>query len=123
MKDYCDLFALAVEKRDLAAYRRSAAVYGRVMREHGALLYRELAPDDVARHGAPFLRLLRLRPGQTAVYAFVLFRSRAARDRVTAAAHRDPRLKRLMAARPLFDPKRFVYAGFRSFAGFGRSRR
>jgi uncharacterized protein YbaA (DUF1428 family) len=44
---YVDGYVLAVPKKNLPAYCRSARTAGRVWREHGALEFRECAGDDL----------------------------------------------------------------------------
>jgi uncharacterized protein YbaA (DUF1428 family) len=109
---YVDGFVLPVPKRNLPAYRRMSRKAGRIWREHGALEYRECAGEDLAvKFGVPFPKTLKLKAGETVVFAWVVFKSRAHRDRVNGKVMEDPRLARL-AVKPLFDVKRMLYGGF-----------
>jgi uncharacterized protein YbaA (DUF1428 family) len=111
---YVDGFVLPVPKKNLAAYRRMARKAGEVWMEHGALEYVECVGEDLAVKGCVrFTRLVRLARGETVVFTWIRYRSRAHRDRVNARAMKDPRLAKMMdpAALP-FDPKRLVYGGF-----------
>jgi uncharacterized protein YbaA (DUF1428 family) len=111
---YVDGFVLAVPKKNLDAYRRMASKAGKVWREHGALEYRECAGDDLEVKGlVPFPKMLKPKPGETIVFAWVVFKSKADRNRVNAAVMHDPRLTN-MAKDPPFDVKRMVYGGFKT---------
>ena len=112
---YIDGFVLAVPKKNLAAYRRMSVAAGKVWRDHGALEYRECAGDDLdsIKWGMPFPRLLKLKRGETAVFSWIVFKSRADRDRVNAKVMHDSRLAKMMdPKKPPFDMKRMVYGGF-----------
>jgi len=111
---YVDGFLLAVPKRKLDAYRRVAQKAGKVWREYGALEYRECAGDDLkVKFGRPFTRLIRLRPGETVVFSWIVYKSKGQRDRINAKVMKDPRLANMDPATMPFDMKRMVYGGFR----------
>jgi uncharacterized protein YbaA (DUF1428 family) len=113
---YVDGFVLAVPRRKLAAYRRISRAAGKVWREHGALEYRECVGDDLkTKMGVPFPRLARVKPGEAVVFSWILYKSRAARDRVNAKIMKDPRITKAMAQAMPFDMKRMAYGGFRVF--------
>jgi len=112
---YVDGYILPVPKKNLQAYRRMAQKAGKIWRDHGALDYKECAGDDMkVKWGAPFPRTMKLKPTETVVFAYVVFKSRAHRDRVNAKVMKDPRLAASMenSAMP-FDSKRMVYGGFK----------
>ena len=111
MAKYVDGFVLPVPKRNLSAYRRLAAKAGKIWREHGALDYKECVGDDLnIKMGMPFPRGIRSKPGETIVFAYIVYKSRAHRDRVNAKVMRDSRLK--MPKSMPFDVKRMLYGGF-----------
>jgi uncharacterized protein YbaA (DUF1428 family) len=112
---YVDGYVLPVPKKNLETYRRMARKAGKVWREHGALEYRECVGDHLdVKFGATFLRTVRLKPGETVIFAWVVFRSRAHRDRVNARVMKDPRLADSMDPKSMpFDPKRMAYGGFK----------
>jgi uncharacterized protein YbaA (DUF1428 family) len=110
---YVDGFVLAVPKRKLAAYRRLSRSAGKVWRQHGALEYRECVGDDLrVKMGVPFPRLAKVRPGETVVFSWIMYKSRAARDRVNAKVMKDPRITKTMNQPMPFDVKRMAYGGF-----------
>ena len=111
---YVDGFVLAVPKRKLAAYRRLARSAGKVWRKHGALKFRECAGDDLnVKMGVPFPRLAKVKPGETVVFSWIVFKSRADRDRVNAKVMKDPRITKTMNQPMPFDAKRMAYGGFK----------
>jgi len=111
---YVDGFLLAVPKRNLQTYRRIAQRAGRVWRQHGALEYRECAGDDLkVKFGVSFARAARLKAGETAVFSWIVYKSRAHRDRVNAKVMKDPRMQTMMNDPMPFDMKRMSYGGFR----------
>jgi uncharacterized protein YbaA (DUF1428 family) len=114
MAKYVDGFLLPVPKKNLAAYRRMARLAGKVWREHGALDYKECAGDDMnVQCGLPFPRQMKLKPGELAVFSWIVFKSRRDRDRVNAAVMKDPRLAKMDPKAMPFDVKRMVYGGFK----------
>lgn len=115
MAKYVDGYVLPVPKKNLKAYRRIAQKAGKIWREHGALEYRECAGDDLNVKGlVPFPRQVKLKPGETVVFAWVVFKSRAHRDRVNAKVMKDPRLADMCVDAMPFDVKRMAYGGFKT---------
>jgi uncharacterized protein YbaA (DUF1428 family) len=116
MMTYVDGFLIPVPKKNLAAYRKQATLAGKVWREHGALDYRECAGDDLAAmFGLPFPKLMKLKKGETPVFSWIEYRSRAHRDRVNAKVMKDPRLVPMMDPKKMpFDAKRMSYGGFKT---------
>jgi uncharacterized protein YbaA (DUF1428 family) len=113
---YVDGFVLAVPRKNLTAYRRLSRIAGKVWREHGALEYRECVGDDLKAKGVvPFPRLAKVKPGETVVFSWILYKSRADRDRVNARVMKDPRIVKSMKPPMPFDVKRMSYGGFRVF--------
>jgi uncharacterized protein YbaA (DUF1428 family) len=113
MARYVDGFVLPVPKKSVAAYRRIAQRAGRIWREHGALEYRECVGEDLKVKGmTPFPRLARARAGETVVFAWIVYRSRAHRDRVNAKVMKDPRIAKMGPDAMPFDAKRMAYGGF-----------
>lgn len=113
---YVDGYVLPVPKKNIDAYRRMAQKAGKIWREHGALDYKECVGDDLnVKWGVPFPRPIKAKPGETVVFAWILFKSRAHCDRVNAKVMKDPRLANSMDAKSMpFDCKRMVYGGFKT---------
>jgi uncharacterized protein YbaA (DUF1428 family) len=113
---YVDGFVLPVPKRNLQTYKRIAQKAGKVWREHGALEYRECVGDDLNVKGVKtFPRQIKPKPGETVLFSWIVFKSRAHRDRVNAKVMKDPRLNKMMDPKSMpFDMKRMVYGGFKT---------
>ena len=112
---YVDGFVIPIRRKNLPAYRRMARLAGKVWREHGAVEFRECVGEDLKVKGAvPFTRLARLKPGETVLFSWIVYRSRRHRDRVNAKVMRDPRLAKMMsgASAVPFDTRRMSYGGF-----------
>ena len=111
---YVDGFLLTVPARKVALYRRISAKAGKVWREHGALEYRECVGDDVnVKWGLPFPKRTKAKKGEVVVFSWIVYKSRAHRDRVNAAVMKDPRLAAMMDPKNMpFDCKRMCYGGF-----------
>ena len=112
---YVDGFLLPVPKKNLKLYRRIAQQAGKIWRQHGALEFRECVGDDLKlRMGMPFSRTVRLKPSETVVFSWIVFKSRTHRDRVNAKVMKDPRMAKMMEKGPMpFDEKRMAYGGFK----------
>lgn len=114
---YVDGFVLAVPKKNLKAYARMAEAAGKIWIEHGALQFRECVGDDLdvkAGCGVSFKKLVKPKPGETVLFSFIVFKSRAHRDRVNAKVMKDPRLGQMMEGKDMpFDVKRMAYGGFK----------
>ncbi len=117
---YVDGYVLPVLKKNLRAYVRMAQKAGKIWREHGALQYRECAGDDLrVKKVVPFGRTVRLKRGETVVFSWIVFKSRAHRDRVNAKVMKDPRLAEMMDTKAMpFDFKRMVYGGFKVIVAY-----
>ncbi len=111
---YVDGYVLPIPRSKLQAYRRLAQKAGRLWRKHGALEYRECAGDDLKiKMGIPFPRLTKLKRGETAIFAWIGFRSRAHRNRVNGKVMKDPLVTGMNTKSMPFDPKRMTYGGFK----------
>lgn len=113
---YIDGFVLPLPKKNLAAYRSMSRKAGKIWREYGALGYHECLGDDLDKMGGLFPRMTKVKPGETVVFSWILFKSRAHRDKVNAKVMKDPRLDGMADAKSMpFDMKRMAYGGFKPF--------
>jgi uncharacterized protein YbaA (DUF1428 family) len=112
---YVDGFVIPVPVKNLPAYKRMARLAGKVWREHGALEYKECIADDVkVGKLTSFPRSVKRKPGETVVFSWIVYKSRAHRDRVNAKVMKDPRIAPMMDAKTMpFDGKRLIYGGFK----------
>ncbi len=116
---YVDGFVVPVPKNKLNAYRRMARKGGKIWREHGALEFRECVADDVKwGKRTSFPRSVKLKPGETVMFSWIVYKSRSHRDRVNAKVMKDKRLASMMDPKAMpFDAKRMIYGGFKVMVG------
>jgi uncharacterized protein YbaA (DUF1428 family) len=112
---YVDGFVLPVPKKNFAKYRKMARLGRKVWMDHGALDYKECIADDVKRgKRTSFPRSVKLKPGETVWFSFIVYRNRKHRDRVNARAMKDQRLASMMDPKKMpFDARRFFWGGFK----------
>jgi uncharacterized protein YbaA (DUF1428 family) len=113
--NYVDGFVIPVPKKNLPAYRRMAQKAGKIWREHGALEFRECVADDVKPGKVTsFPQSVKLKASETVVFSWIVYKSRAQRDRVNAKVMKDPRLAKMMNPKSMpFDGKRMFWGGFK----------
>jgi uncharacterized protein YbaA (DUF1428 family) len=113
MARYVDGFVLPVPKNKIEDYRRLAELAGTIWREHGALDYKECIAEDVkpGEHTS-FPQSVKLEPEETVVFAWIVYESRAERDRINALVMADPRLAGMSHDNMPFDGKRMIFGGF-----------
>ena len=113
---YVDGFLVPVPKKKLADYRRMAAKAGKIWREHGALEFRECIADDVTwGKRTSFPRSVKQKNGETVFFSYIVYKSRADRDRINAKVMKDKRLAKMMDPKAMpFDAKRMIYGGFKT---------
>jgi uncharacterized protein YbaA (DUF1428 family) len=115
MAQYVDGYVLPVPKKKIAAYRKMAQKAGKIWREHGALEVLESVADDVKPGKVTsFPQSVKLKPGETVVFSYIVFKSRKDRDRVNAKVMKDKRLASMMDPKDMpFDGKRMFWGGFK----------
>ncbi len=111
---YVDGYVLPVPKKRLKTYRRLAQMMGKIWREHGALQVVEAVAEDISpKCGLPFPKLVKPKPGETIVFSWIVFKSRAHRDRVNAKVMKDGRCTDMAKDTPMpFEVERMAYGGF-----------
>lgn len=111
---YVDGFVLPLPKKNVAAYRKMSSAAGKVWMELGALEYRECTGDDLkVKFGVSFTRAIKSKTGETVVFSWIVYKSKAHRDRVNKLVMKDPRIAKMVKDMPLFDLKRMLYGGFK----------
>ena len=112
---YVDGFVVPVPKKNLKAYRSMAKKAGKVWRDHGAIEFRECVADDVkVGKWTSFPRSVKLKRGETVMFSYIVYKSRADRDRVLGKVMKDKRLAKMMNPKAMpFDAKRMIYGGFK----------
>ena len=115
MARYVDGFVIPIPKKNVKAYLRMAKMGAKLWKEHGALAYAECVAEDLAvPWGMGFKKMAKLKAGETVVFSFIVYKSRAHRDKVNAAAMKDPRMSdaEMTQKKMPFDLKRFATGGF-----------
>jgi len=116
-----DGFVVPVPKKRIAAYRALARKSAKIWTEHGALDYVECIADDVKPGKlTSFPQSVKLKRDEIVVFAWIVYESRAARDRVNAAVMKDPRMANMDPKTMPFDAKRMFWGGFKTFVAAGR---
>jgi uncharacterized protein YbaA (DUF1428 family) len=116
MARYVDGYVLPVPKKNLQIYREIERKAGKLWREHGALEYVVCVADDVKPgKSTSFPQSVKLKPGETVVFGWIVYKSRAQRDRVNAKVMKDSRLHKMIPPRGMpFDGKRMFWGGFKA---------
>ncbi|MCY1023885.1 DUF1428 domain-containing protein [Pyxidicoccus sp. MSG2] len=114
---YVDGFVVPVPIKNIAAYRTMSRKAGKLWREHGALAYFECVGDDVKPGKlTSFPQSVKLKAGETVVFSWIVYKSRAERNRINKKVMADPRLTKMMDPKAMpFDSKRMIYGGFKVF--------
>lgn len=115
MAKYVDGFAIALPRKNVGAYKRLATRCRKLWMKYGALQYFECLGDDLKAYpgcGPGFPKGMRLKPGQTVAFAFIIYKSKAHRDAVNARVMKDPTMAKAPAPMP-FDMERFLFGGFK----------
>jgi uncharacterized protein YbaA (DUF1428 family) len=114
MAHYVDGYVVPVPRKKIAAYRRMAQKAGKIWREHGALQFVETVADDVKPGKiTSFPQSVKLKPGETVVLSYIVYKSRRDRDRVNAKVMKDKRLASMDPKDMPFDAKRMFWGGFK----------
>jgi len=113
---YVDGFIVPVPKKKLDSYRKLATLASKIWREHGALEYVECIADDVKPgKWTSFPQSVKLKADETVVFAWIVYKSRAQRDKVNAKVMKDPRFAGMNPKTLPFDGKRMIFGGFKPF--------
>jgi uncharacterized protein YbaA (DUF1428 family) len=107
---YVDGFVLPVPKKKVEAYRKLARKAGKVWKEHGAVSFHEYVADDVKMGKlTSFPRSVKLKPSETVVFSWIVYKSRKDRDRVNAKVMQDKRIAGMDMSSMPFDAKRMLW--------------
>jgi uncharacterized protein YbaA (DUF1428 family) len=123
---YVDGFLIPVPKAKMAQYRKFARLGAKLWKEHGALDYKECVADDLfstfpdekgnwTKVPSQFPRMAKVKRGETVIFAFIVFRSKAHRDRVNRKVMTDARMGAIDPKEMPVDMARMGYGGFRVF--------
>ena len=111
---YVDGFVIPVSKKNLKKYWAMAKMGKKLWLKHGALDYKECVGNDLNNTwGASFSKMVKQKPGETVVFAYIVFKSRTHRDSVNKKVFKAMGDTGGSKEIP-FDMKRMVYGGFKS---------
>ena len=112
---YVDGFVVPVPKKNLKAYIAMSKKAAKVWKDYGALDYKECVADDVAVGKTTSVpRSVKMKKNETVVFAYIVYKSRAARDKCMAKVMKDPRIAKMMSKKDMpFDAKRMIFGGFK----------
>ena len=111
---YVDGYLVPLPKRSLRAYKRMATLGRKIWMKHGALDYKECAGDDLfPKWGESFAKMMKLKRGETVVFAYIVYKSRAHRNQVNKKVMKDMNAMGAPKDMP-FDMKRMLYGGFKT---------
>lgn len=114
MPKYVDGFVVPVPKKNVEKYRKVAKLAGKVWKEHGALEYIECVADDVKPgKTTSFPQSVKLKSGEVVFFSWIVYKSKASRDRINKKVMADPRIKNMGPEMMPFDGKRMIYGGFK----------
>lgn len=118
---YVDGFVLCVKKNMLAEYKKMAAMGGKIWMKYGALQYFECLGDDLnadmdGMKMPSFPKMAKAKEDEIVVFSFIVFKSRAHRDKVNAKVMADPLMNDpKQKDKPMpFDMKKMAYGGFKA---------
>ena len=108
---YVDGFVIPISNKKLKNYWPMARLGKKAWMKHGALDYKECVGDDLKNlWGTSFSKIMKLKPGETVVFAYIVYKSKAHRDQVNKRVMKELDCDKEMP----FDVKRMVYGGFKS---------
>src|SRR6185369_2476548 len=119
MSHYYDVIVIPVPRSQLDTYKRLSVEWGNAHLRHGALYYSDSISDD-AQPGkvTSFPQAVQLKDGEVIALAWVVYRSKEDRDRISKAVMEDPQLKESMDSSKMpFDGKRMFWGGFETIIG------
>ncbi len=116
---YFDFMVIPIPSTKLKAYRllvkKSAAAWKRA----GALAYVEAIADDVkVGKLTSFPQSVKAKAGETVGCAYIMFESKAHRNKVWKKMMADPFMKEFDGKAMPFDGKRMFFGGFKPFLQF-----
>jgi uncharacterized protein YbaA (DUF1428 family) len=118
---YIDGFVLVIPRDKLAAYKKMAADGGKIWKKHGALEYVEAVGDDMepdmgGMKALTFPKLTKVKDDEVPIFSFIIYESKAHRDRVNAKVMKEMHAQMENKEPPEmpFDLKRMAYGGFKA---------
>jgi uncharacterized protein YbaA (DUF1428 family) len=119
MAHYVDGFVIPIKRKNVKAYKKMATWGCRVWMKHGALNYYECVMDDFTKYGLGFKKMCKLKSGETAIFAFVVYKSKTHRNQVNKKVMKEMGQMNVPTEMP-FDIKRFAMAGCKTIVNSKR---
>jgi uncharacterized protein YbaA (DUF1428 family) len=119
MSNYIDVIVIPIPRASLDTYKPMSEEWGKTYLRHGALYYSDSISDD-AQPGkvTSFPQAVQLKDDEVIALAWIVYRSKEDRDRISKAVMEDPQLKELMDPSKMpFDGKRMFWGGFETILG------
>lgn len=121
MAHYVDGFVIPIKKKNLKAYKKMAGIGCKTWMKHGALSYYECVTDDFMKYGLGFKKMCKLKAGETVVFAYIVYKSKAHRNQVNKRVHKEFESMGEMMPMP-FDMNRFAMAGCKVLVNANRKK-
>ena len=111
---YLEIWIVPVKKHRLEEYKKSAAKFVPIWKDHGAISVIESIGDNLTMgEVTSFPRAVRLEDDEVCVVSVIRFPDKATRDKAMDAAMADPRAAAIEM--DMVDGKRLIYASFLPF--------
>jgi len=121
MSNYIEAIVIPVPRASIDTYERMSTEWGKAHLRHGALYYSDSLSDD-AQPGkvTSFPQAVQLKDDEVIALAWVVYRNKEDRERISKAVMEDPQLKESMNPSKMpFDGKRMFWGGFQTIVGLG----
>ena len=116
MSTYVDGYVIPIANNKVAAYKKMAKMGCKVWMKHGALSYFECVADDTkAPYSMNFPTLCKIKKNETLIFAFIVFKSKAHRNKVNALVHKE--FSQMPGAQNFsmpFDVSKMAFGGFKT---------
>ena len=114
---YIDGFVIPVPAGKKEAYREMSEKVAPVFKRHGAIRMVECWGDDLPDgKSTDFKRAVKAEPGETVVFSWVVWPSKAVRDAANKEIMQDPSMRSFDMP---FDGKRLIHGGFELLLDIG----
>jgi len=112
MPQYVDGFVIPIKRKNMRVYKKMANWGRKLWMKHGALSYYETYADDFSKHGMGFKKMCKLKKDETAIFAYIVYKSKAHRNKVNKNVMKEmDKGNGSEFTKMPFDMKRFAMAG------------
>ncbi len=110
MAQYVEGFVIPIKRKNMKSYKKMAKWGRKAWMKHGALSYYESVMEDFPKYGLGFKKMCKLKAGETAIFAFIVYKSKSHRNKVFKGVEKEMDKFKDAPEMP-FDMKRFSMAG------------